>query len=90
MSASDEMREAIDAGAATDIDWRGRALDALGPELLADLEEWTLLAAMSLPADEDVLERVKAAVGNDRGSECCLWMMIDLAQQQRRRAEAAP
>ena len=30
---------------------------------------------------------VKAAVGEDQGAECCLWMLIDLAQQKRRRAD---
>jgi hypothetical protein len=39
---------------------------------------------MGLPADDNVLERVKAAVGEDRGAECCLWMLIDLEQQKRR------
>ena len=81
------MRKAIEEGAASDIDWRAKCTAVLSPDLFADLEEWTLLTAMNLPADADVLERVKAAVGEDQGAECCLWMLIDLAQQKRRRAD---
>ena len=81
---NDEVRAAIEAGAAGDIDWRAKLAEVLNIELFVDLEEWTLLTAMGLPADDNVLERVKAAVGEDRGAECCLWMLIDLEQQKRR------
>ena len=81
---NDEVRAAIEAGAAGDIDWRAKLAEVLNIELFDDLEEWTLLTAMGLPADDNVLERVKAAVGEDRGAECCLWMLIDLEQQKRR------
>ena len=82
-----DLQQIIEEAAASDIDWRAKCAAVLSPDLFADLEEWTLLTAMNLPADENVLERVKAAVGEDQGAECCLWMLIDLAQQKRRRAD---